>query len=289
MIGLISATSASFLWAIASILYKNTGTIEHPLKLNFLKGIIAFFLLGLTALISKTSFDFQSSTFLLLSISGAIGIGIGDTAFFHALKRIGAQQTLVIGTLAPGITLLLGSLFLAESLSLKIVFSIFLSIVGIMLVLLDDKANWKQLSYQGYVWAALAMIAQAVGILLSRLAMKSYSPSPLSSAMVRLFFGIVFILAMIIIQKRNITQFSFETKNNFFLFLVAVILGTTLTMWLQQYSLKFLDAGIAQTLLSTSPVFIAVIQVIQGYKIKFRTILGIVLALIGVSMLFLTQ
>lgn len=289
MIGLISAVTASFLWAIASILYKNTGKVEHPLKLNFLKGVVAFFFLGLTALITKTTVDFQGNAFILLAISGMIGIGIGDTAYFYALKLIGAQQTLVIATLAPGFTILLGIIFLSESLTLQIFFSIFLSITGIFLVVLDDKTNWKQVSYVGYFWAAIAMIAQAAGILLSRFAMKSYPISSLSSAMIRLFFGIVFIFVMIIFQKKNITKFSFETKNKFPLFLLAVFLGTFITMWLQQNSLKFLDAGIAQTLLSTSPIFIAMIQLVQGYKLKPKTILGILLTVLGVFMLFLTK
>jgi drug/metabolite transporter (DMT)-like permease len=58
-------------------------------------------------------------------------------------------------------------------------------------------------------------------------------------------------------------------------------------MWLQQNALKFLEAGIAQTLLSTSPIFIAVFHVLSGKKVKLQTIIGIFLSLIGVFMLFL--
>ncbi len=114
------------------------------------------------------------------------------------------------------------------------------------------------------------MFSQAVGILLSRLTMRS-SPIPaLSSAIIRLLFGILLLLVLILIQKRSLLRYKFESKNNFNLFLLAVFFGTFITMWLQQNTLRFLEAGIAQTLLSTSPIFIAVIQIFSGNKVQIQ-------------------
>ncbi len=286
MAGLISAGSAAFLWALATILYKNTGKTEHPIKLNFLKGVIALGLLGATALITRSELTIPRPELFLLAISGIIGIGIGDTAYFYALKLIGAQQTLVIATLAPAVTILFGGLFLSEILTVQVFFSILLSIGGIILVILAGNVERQRFSWIGYGWAGLAMIAQAIGILLSRLAMKSHPLASLSSAIVRLFFGVIFILLIILLQKRNLFNFSFDTKNNFYWFLLAVFIGTYITIWLQQNALIFLDAGIAQTILSTSPIFIALLHLIQGYPVKLKTILGILLTVMGVFMLF---
>lgn len=287
MIGLISALFAAILWALASILYKNSGEVEHPIKLNFLKGIIALFLLTVTALINKTDFLILRNDFLLLALSGLIGIGIGDTAYFYALKLIGAQQTLLIATLAPGVTIILGGIFLNEILTIQTFFSLLISIVGIILVITAGENNKNLHSIRGYIWSLLAMSSQAIGILLSRLTMRTSAIPALSSAMVRLFFGVIFLFILILIQKRNIFKYKFESKNLFLTFLIAVFFGTFITMWLQQNALKFLEAGIAQTLLSTSPIFIAIFHIISGKKVKPQTILGILLSLIGVFVLFL--
>lgn len=287
MIGLISALLAAFLWALASILYKNSGEVEHPIKLNFLKGIIALALLTITALINKTEFFISRIDFLLLAISGLIGIGIGDTAYFYALKLIGAQQTLLIATLAPGVTIILGGIFLSEILTIQTFFSLLISIAGILLVITAGENNIKLHTIRGTMWAVLAMSSQAIGILLSRLTMRSSAIPALTSAIIRLFFGAIFLFILILIRKRNILKYNFESKNLFFTFLIAVFLGTFITMWLQQNALKFLEAGIAQTLLSTSPIFIAVFHVLSGKKVKLQTIIGIFLSLIGVFMLFL--
>ncbi len=133
------------------------------------------------------------------------------------------------------------------------------------------------------------MSSQAIGILISRLTMKS-SPIPaLSSAIIRLFFGILLLLVLILIQKSSPVKYKFKSKNNIFIFLLAVFLGTYITMWLQQNALIFMEAGIVQTLLSTSPIFIAVFHILSGKKVRLRTILGILLSVIGVFMLFLLR
>ncbi len=153
MIGLASAIIAAFLWAFASVLFRKSGKDEHPIKLNFLKGVIALLLLVMTAIINRTNFSVTRTDFLLLAISGLIGIGIGDTAYFYALKLIGAQQTLLIATLAPGVTILLGVIFLSEILTLQIFLSLMISLIGILLVITAGENNWKIHSIRGYFWA----------------------------------------------------------------------------------------------------------------------------------------
>jgi len=57
-------------------------------------------------------------------------------------------------------------------------------------------------------------------------------------------------------------------------------------MWLQQVSISLAPAGIVQTLLSASPLFILPIAALQGQKITPRAVLGALLALGGVALLF---
>ena len=68
---------------------------------------------------------------------------------------------------------------------------------------------------------------------------------------------------------------------------IAAFGSTYLGIWLQQTSLKFAPTGIAQTLLATSPIFILPIMALMGEKVSIRAILGVLLAIGGISLLFI--
>ena len=60
-------------------------------------------------------------------------------------------------------------------------------------------------------------------------------------------------------------------------------------IWLQQISLKYAAAGVAQTLFATSPLFVIPIVALMGERISLRAILGVVLAIVGVGFIFSLQ
>jgi len=67
---------------------------------------------------------------------------------------------------------------------------------------------------------------------------------------------------------------------------IASFGSTYLGIWLQQTSLKYAPAGIAQTFLATSPLFILPIVALQGEKISQRAILGVIISLGGIALMF---
>ncbi|NER28068.1 MAG: EamA family transporter [Symploca sp. SIO1C4] len=65
----------------------------------------------------------------------------------------------------------------------------------------------------------------------------------------------------------------------------AAFFGTYLAIWLQQTALKFTAAGIAQTLMTTSPLFVLPIVAFMGEVVTTRAILGVLVAITGVALL----
>ena len=65
-----------------------------------------------------------------------------------------------------------------------------------------------------------------------------------------------------------------------------MFIGTFLGIWLQQISLKYTAAGVAQTLFATSPLFVIPIVIFTGERVSLRAILGAMLSLVGVGLLF---
>ena len=96
--GELAALGGALLWAIASILYRRAGKQVPPRELNLLKGLLGAGLLALTAWALCDPFPGARPWAIgLLLLSGALGIGLGDTAYFQALNDLGARQALLIG------------------------------------------------------------------------------------------------------------------------------------------------------------------------------------------------
>ena len=71
------------------------------------------------------------------------------------------------------------------------------------------------------------------------------------------------------------------------MFFVALLLGTVGGIWLMQVSAMHADkAGIAATLLTTSPLFVLPIVAMIGEHLSKRAVLGALVTIAGVALLF---
>ena len=68
--------------------------------------------------------------------------------------------------------------------------------------------------------------------------------------------------------------------------LLSSFVGAYICLWLQQITIENLPAGIAQTMLSTAPIFMLPMSVFRGEKVSLRAIIGAVLAIIGITLVF---
>jgi drug/metabolite transporter (DMT)-like permease len=289
-IGEIAALSAALLWAISSVIYIRLGLKIPPLQLNFYKGIIAIALIVVTLIIQGAAFeDLSSSTTALLSLSGIVGIGLGDTAYFAALNSLGARRTLLLETSSPPIGALLALIFIGEQLTYSTWCGILLTILGIAWVISErNPVDKLSVSRQGILWGILAAIAQATGAVISRYALIQSDISPLESTLIRLVGGTVIIVVGLLFLPTAVNQTSKWQLSTRTLGIIAIAAfgSTYLGIWLQQISLKFAPTGIAQTFLATSPLFILPIVAWQGEKISLRAIVGVVISLGGIAMIF---
>ncbi len=293
--GELAALSAALIWAIASFVYVIMGRQIPPLVLNFAKCAIGLILSLLTLLIMgdfSPGFSLQTGMqpIGLLLVSGAIGIGLGDTAFFEALNCLGARRSLLIEALAPPLAALLATLFLGETLSYRAWIGIFLTVGGVTWVILErvpDDFQGKLRPWRGIGFGLFSALAQASGAVLSRAALAETSVSPLWGSLIRLVAGISILLILMSFQRRIWAEFQPLRDRRFLLLLITTSFASTyLGIWLQQIALKFTATGIAQALLATSPLFGIPIALWMKEKVSLRSICGAVLALLGIWALF---
>ncbi|BAU62830.1 hypothetical protein STA3757_01810 [Stanieria sp. NIES-3757] len=305
--GELAALTAAFLWAVSSIVYGLVGQKITPLLLNFIKGIIAIAFILITLVWQGEAIpNLPVFPATLLLLSGAIGIGLGDTAYFAAINHIGARRTLLLETLAPPISAGLALIFIGEQLTSISWCGVFLTLLGVAWVISERNpvVNNSHNLKIGIVWGLLAALSQAIGAVLSRFALIDSNITPLWSTLLRLVAGTIIVSLLLLFpavnQIKSIIQnkysaaapFSFSFSGASFISLggtitLASFTSTYLGIWLQQISLKFAPTGIAQTLLSTSPLFILPIAIALGEKVSFRAILGVFVAVGGIGLLFI--
>lgn len=296
MIGQLAALIAAFLWATSSFIYSFVGQKIPPLQLNFLKGIIAILLILLTFGLQRTGISLgEPIPVLLLALSGIIGIGLGDTAFFLALNTLGVRKTLLLETAAPPMSACLGFVLIGEIISLQLWLGICLTLMGVIWVIWERSERDLVLGYRsGLIWVMLAAIAQSLGAVLSRIALINSEITPLESSLIRLLAGSAIALCLSLIplfaaeQSLTATLKGLPSRTILIIFL-ASFGGTYLGIWLQQISFKYTSIGIAQTLLATSPLFSLLIAWLRKEEITTQSFLGVILASIGVGFLLIGQ
>lgn len=225
----------------------------------------------------------------LLVLSGAVAIGLGDTAYFETLRLLGARRALLLETLAAPITGVLALIFLNEVLPAIAWLGIVLTILGVAWVIGERLPNRPAGSInleRGIGFGLLAALAQAVGAVLSRTALAGTSVSPLWAALLRLAASVVVLLLWGLIQRQGQWLKGLNSKQVLGALILAAFGSTYLGIWLQQVGLKYAAAGIAQTLISTSPLFILPIAAWMGEIVSVRAILGVLIAVSGIALLF---
>lgn len=296
-IGEIAATGAAIVWACATWIYGQFGHRFSAMQLNIVKGLVASVMMLLVMpLIPMPEFELSANHFWILAISGFIGIAIGDSAYFAALKRIGANKTLLLESLAPPLSGVLALMFLGAALTLQSWLGVVITTLAVTFVVFqpsnsvsDDSTNQTQWSGIGY--GLVASVCQASGVVISHYALVSGDIPPLLGALIRLTIG-VFVVMMIIpfverkpysLIKRDLWEM---TKLDKLWLLSAIFVGTFLALWLQQIALKNANPAIAQTLIATSPVFILVIYALKGEKVSKQSLIGTLAAVGGISLFF---
>lgn len=291
--GELAAIFAALFWAISSFVFKKLGKSIRPTELNLIKGVGAVILLLLMSLFLHEPFNALSPfALLMLLLSGALGIGFGDTMYFEALNAIGPRRTLLISILAPPMTVVLAIFFLSEQINPLGWLGVAVTIFGVVWVILGKPAQDEpqKLVRMGVLFAFLSALAQAIGSVMSRWALTQTPVSALQSAILRLLAGIAFLALWMLIGRQKPALWLKEAKNNagmFGILALGVILGAFLPLWLQQISFKNTEVGIAQTLLATSPLFVLIISALRKEKLTLREVVGMVIAVGGIAILFL--
>ena len=232
--GEIAALTAAFLWAAATLMFGRLGRSLSPLVLNIVKGVFAIALILITLLVRSwwiettalPTNDLPITAMVYLLLSGGIGIGLGDTAYFAAINALGARRALLLETLAPPMTAVMAWIFLSEQLPFMAIAGILMTLLGVAWVISErvpatDSALAKQphIKHSQTGWqtglsvALLAVFCQASGAVLSRAALVNVAVDPLWSSLLRLLAGMAFMVLLAVLQPRRLGDYCPEPES----------------------------------------------------------------------------
>lgn len=287
-LGEIFAFSTAIVWAFAVILFKKSGETVHPLALNLFKNLLAMILLLPTMwLWGETIFlQVSSRDYLILIISGALGIGIADTMFFKSLNLLGAGMTAIVDCLYSPFIIVMSMLFLRESLT-PVQFIGVSIIISAVLTVSNTKGRGGLSRHNlvwGIFWGVLAMASMAVGVvlfkpLLDRLPL-------LWVTEVRLFGGTLMVgLILLFSPSRRTIVSSINSVRSWYYTISGSLIGAYLAMILWLAGMKLTQASIAAALNQTSNIFIFIFAaILLKEEINFQRVLAIILAVLGAFM-----
>jgi len=287
--GVAAALAAAFLWTLATRLFQGAGSRVEPMELNAAKGAVALLLFGALLLVQGQGWgppQGEPALVFLLLLSGAIGIGLGDTAYFRALGALGTRRVLLLELLAAPSAAMLAWLALGESLAVGALLGLGVTLAGVALAvggLRDEPASRAR--GQAVVWGVVSAICQGLGVVLARAA---YSLAPVDAAQAawwRLWGGELLLLTLLLKGGRRPTLLLMGSGGLWWRVGGAALLGTWLGIWLQQRALSSLGAGVTQTLLATAPLFAMALAALAGRRPGWRGTLGSLLAVLGVALL----
>ncbi|MBR3092647.1 MAG: DMT family transporter [Bacteroidaceae bacterium] len=311
-IGESIAVAVSVSWTLAALFSEAATKRMGVLNLNVVRMLLSMLFISLLLLFfTGTPFPSHTNpqTWFWLGLSGLVGYTFGDICLFRSYIIIGSRFGQLFMTLAPIAASIAGWLILGQSMSLKAIFAMMVVISGIAMSVLtrsgNDNSHHKHLSFKmplsGVLYGIGAGVGQGVGLVLSGKGMECYSQSipegadavrwlmPFASTFMRAVFGgTSFILLMALRHKFKSLGRSVRDGKAMGATLAATMTGPFIGVSMSLMALRYTSAGIAQTLMSLTPIFILLPSyLLFKQKITKLEVVGTIISVIGASLFFL--
>lgn len=279
-------------WTFSSLTFGKISKEYDTQVANFLRVTIGTIMVGFVCLFGSRHLflptDVTWENLKIISLSGFIGMFLGDLFLFKAYNMIGARVTMLIMALSPIIVSIIDFLFLGVTLYPIQIFAILITCLGIILVIFktEDKKISLGFSVKGLFYAFLATLGQSLGVILTKLGSTTYDS--LATSQIRLGVAIFFFGALVLYEgKAKETIKMVTSKRALSLLLVGTFFSVFGIAALIE-AFKSANASIASTISSTSPIIMIPCSILfYKEKIRKNEIIGAIISVVGLSIFFL--
>ena len=300
-LGEFAALLTTLFWTITALAFDTASKRIGSMHVNLLRLALATIFLSVFSFFHRGLFfpvDADLHTWIWLAISGIVGFIIGDYCLFQAYVITGARVAMLMMTLAPVFAAFTAWIMLGEVMSAKNLLAMVITLTGIALVIftrtketstdiLKRKRKYS-MSYpvKGIVLGLIAAAGQGVGIVMSKYGMRDYDP--FAASHIRVLTGLVgFAILFFVLGKWKELPTSFKDSKSMKWLVVGSIFGPFLGVSFSLMAVQHTDAGIAQTIMSLTPVLIIPPAVyFNKERVTGREIIGAFIAVTGVILFF---
>ncbi|MEA3476049.1 MAG: DMT family transporter [Candidatus Cloacimonadota bacterium] len=289
--GEILSLICAIIWATAVILFRKSGESTEPLSLNLFKNSVCSALFLFTFLVMHRTLLLPApiKDYLLLIISGIIGVVIADTLFFKSLNLLGAGLLAIVDCLYTPIVIGLTFFFLGERLSYTQLLGALMIISAILIssLRLPNHSIPRKNLILGILLGSLSIALMAVSIVMIK-PLLNRAPI-LWVTMIRLVVAAIVMSIIALFHPRRKELFSaFRPSKNWKYMLPGAILGNYFAMFTWMGGIKFTYASIAAAINQTSVIFVLIFAAIfLKEKFTLRKFIGMIMAFSGVVMVTL--
>ncbi|MBW1872176.1 MAG: DMT family transporter, partial [Deltaproteobacteria bacterium] len=286
--GEVYSASCALLWSIGVIYFKKSGENIAPLPLNLFKDTIGLLLFIPTMLILGIEFvpvDLAASDWIILLVSGAIGIGIADSVFFASLNRLGAGRSAVVDCLYSPFIIVCSFIYLHEDIGVGLLIALVLMTAGILIGTWNPERTEsdqdRKKIRQGVLLGIIAMLLMSIGIVMAKPVLDRSDPFWAST--VRLFGGVA-LLSFQMIGRRNRAELwrCFRPGPLWKVTLPSAVFGGYLAMIFWIAGMKYTDTTIASVLNQLSTIFVLILATLfLKESLTLRKVVAIILGFAG--------
>lgn len=285
------SVACAAVWALAVVLFKRSGETLPAFELNLFKNLLGAALMLPTVLLIEGAAlpGLSPREWVIVLVSGIIGIAVADTWYLRALNLMGAARTGVVASLYSPFVVVLSMLFLGEMLAGWQLGGFVLVLGGILLV--TWRSNRMDVSLRalrlGVFHGAAAVLMMAIGIVMVKPILEGdhfFAVAGLrlaaGSVAMLLFAGVTGNFGRMLERYRQPQPWP--------TIVVASVLASYLSMilWLAGYRLA--PASIASVLNETAAVFIVLFAWwLLGEQLSPRRAIGVALTFGGVCAIVL--
>ena len=295
VIGELAALATSFFFAFTALIFTTTGRmvgsqVTNRMRLTF--ALIYLVVLNLILFREPLPFSAESSRWLWLSISGIIGLSLGDAFLFQSFVSVGPRLGTLLLSLAPIFGSVIAWIFFGEVLTALQIIGIALALAGIAWVVAshEEPSNTPRgHTRRGVIFGTLAGLGQAVGLVLSKQGMFGEF-SVFQANAIRMLAAVIFVWAWTAMEgKVNTTFTALQGKPQVLGLLgLGALVGPVLGVLSSLFAVQHAEIGVASTLMALPPVILLPITYFAfKEKVSWQAIFGTLLAIAGVAVLFL--
>jgi drug/metabolite transporter (DMT)-like permease len=292
--GELAALATAVFWTVTALSFEFASKRVGSLAVNMIRLTLAFLLLSALTYFSRgmlLPFDASAHAWIWLSLSGLIGLVLGDYFLFKSYSIISARIAMLFMTSVPPMTAIIGWLLLGEKMSLLHILGMFLTVGGILLAIFSMPENGKKirLSYpvKGIAYALIGAAGQAGGLVLSKYGMGSYNA--FAASHIRIIAAVIgYAFIIIVLKKGFLIRKAVIDYKVMRIIALGSFFGPFLGISFSLLAVKYTETGIAATIMAIVPILIIPPSILL-FKQRFTwvEIAGAFISVAGVVLMFL--